>query len=293
MLHVLIVDDDPGDLRLLQRELEKLRPFEALSVIEADCISAALQTLADEEVDLVLLDLGLSDSQGIETLDIVHNARNDVPIVVLTGLDSEETGLEALRHGASDYLVKGKHNADMLLRTIRYSLERKRLERELVRQARHDPLTGALNRRAFEEVLQHAVGKARQAHRSSLILFDIDHFKQVNDTLGHRAGDDLLVRIVDLTRRQLRSSDSLARLGGDEFVVLLDNTDLGAARIIAERVRNAVTELSRELPCTLCPSLSIGAVEIDGDQEPEALINHADACMYQAKTNGRNRVSVA
>ena len=217
---ILIVDDDEGDVRLVSLVLKQTGGEYA--VTSAGTLAEGLEHLQADGSDLVLLDLGLPDSHGLDTVGTVCQEHPEIPIVVLTGLDSEEAGLEALRRGASDYLVKDQLSAEMLSRTIRYSLERKRLEQRLIYLADHDPLTGVLNRRRFEEAVDRAASRARRGRSSALMLFDVDGFKQVNDTLGHSAGDEVLSGLAHCIQQQLRAEDVLARVGGDEFAALLE-----------------------------------------------------------------------
>jgi len=293
MISILVVDDDPGDFQLVTQTLKRSYTESEFTAVNAGTIAEGLARLAEQDIDLVLLDLGLPDSHGLETVNRICEVYPHLPIVVLTGLDSEEAGLDSLRRGASDYLVKGKLSDDLLCRTIRYSLERKRLERRLIHLASHDALTGALNRRAFGDVLSQAVARARRGVASALLMCDVDGFKAINDALGHKAGDDTLVRVAELVRNELRGADILARLGGDEFAVLLDGIgNLSDARAVAERIRRSMAALHADLDGSIQPTLSIGVVQVTGQHGVEELLAEADARMYEAKTQGRDQVCV-
>lgn len=179
-------------------------------------------------------------------------------------------------------------------RTARDVTERKRFEHELQFFADHDPLTGLFNRRRFaEELARHTAYMSRFAGPAALVVADLDNFKYVNDTLGHRAGDQLICGIARVLRDRLRSTDVLARLGGDEFAVLLPGTDLAAAYKLAEELRAAVhdykTVLNRQ---TVRCTLSIGVVALGGSSAEDTLAA-ADLAMYAAKRQGRDRVSLA
>jgi len=288
-MNILVIDDDDGDLRVVSLALKKTCPEHAL--VSAGTLAEGMDRLRQGGIDLVLLDLGLPDSHGLETVDRVCRTYADIPIVVLTGLNSEGAGLEALRRGATDYLVKDKLSAELLSRTLRYSLERKRLEQRLVFLASHDPLTGALNRRAFEEAVNRAVARARRGRTSALVLLDVDRLKRVNDTLGHAAGDDVLVNITKLIQLHLREEDVLARVGGDEFAALLEGATAPQAHTVADRIRAGVADWSCRSELAVRPTLSIGLLEIDGRREYEALVSEADNCLYQAKRRGRDQVA--
>ncbi|MCW2968067.1 MAG: hypothetical protein JWM71_1839 [Solirubrobacteraceae bacterium] len=173
--------------------------------------------------------------------------------------------------------------------------ERKRMEDELQRLADHDPLTDLWNRRRFEEELQRQLGRCkRYGETAALLLLDLDDFKQVNDTLGHKAGDDLLCAVADAMRVRLRRTDSLARLGGDEFAVLLAHVAPDQARVLAEDLAQSirahpVTVRGREITATA----SIGVALLDRDMvSAEAALMGADIAMYESKAAGRGRTSV-
>jgi diguanylate cyclase (GGDEF)-like protein/PAS domain S-box-containing protein len=170
--------------------------------------------------------------------------------------------------------------------------DRKKYEERLAHLATHDSLTGLPNRRLFEEALARAMARARRGTLSALLLFDVDHFKIVNDFLGHAAGDEALVRVVNLVQEQIRAEDVLSRLGGDEFVVLLEGANLDYAQAVAERIRKAVEAFSFTSDSRVSVSLSIGLVGVGGQQEIAALLSQADAAMYRAKQSGRNHVAV-
>ena len=169
--------------------------------------------------------------------------------------------------------------------------ERKSYEDKLKQFAVHDQLTGLLNRRGLEDILSRSIAKAKRGAVSSLLYTDLDNFKDVNDTIGHSAGDDVLVILVDLLKAALRTEDIVFRLGGDEFAVLLDGIDGREALFAAERLRAAVEAHRFELQGRVFPlSLSIGVVRIDGTLALGELLSEADTAMYRAKSQGKNRV---
>ena len=169
--------------------------------------------------------------------------------------------------------------------------ERKLYEDKLKHFAVHDQLTGLLNRRGLEENLSRTIAKAKRGGVSSLLYTDLDNFKDVNDTIGHSAGDEVLMILADLLKAALRTEDIVFRLGGDEFAVLLDGIDGGDALLAAERLRAAVEAHRFELEGRVFPlSLSIGLVKIDGTLALGELLSQADTAMYRAKAQGKNRV---
>ncbi|RTR04409.1 sensor domain-containing diguanylate cyclase [Halomonas nitroreducens] len=166
--------------------------------------------------------------------------------------------------------------------------ERKRMEKELERQATLDHLTGAYNRRAFDTAMRQAIYQAERDDESfSLLLFDIDHFKAVNDHHGHDTGDAILKQLADLVSRSLRSTDLLARWGGEEFTILLPDTRLRGAATFAERLRGQVAETRFH---GLAITISMGITEYRLGDDMDGMLVRADAALYRAKEAGRNTV---
>ncbi|MCL6638479.1 MAG: EAL domain-containing protein, partial [Firmicutes bacterium] len=172
---------------------------------------------------------------------------------------------------------------------------RKKMEERLQYLAMHDPLTGLPNRRSLEKALQQAAAKAKQGVKSALLFIDLDHFKLVNDTLGHAAGDGLLIAVACILKGRLSEEDFLARLGGDEFALLLEGTTAGEAGATAEDLRRAVEE-SELSPDPHGPgvnlSISVGLVMVDGSLDVQKLLSLADTALYRAKEEGRNTVAL-
>jgi diguanylate cyclase (GGDEF)-like protein len=171
--------------------------------------------------------------------------------------------------------------------------ERKQHEQRLSFLVNPDALTGLPNRLWLEQALESAVARSRRGAMSVLLLLDLDNFKLVNDTMGHAAGDELLAGLAHILARHLREGDVLARLGGDEFAVLLDSTALPAAVTLAEQLRQVVDSAPFHLGGQVFTlGVSIGVVAVDGHQTAQQLLAQADAAMYTAKEQGRNRVAV-
>lgn len=167
--------------------------------------------------------------------------------------------------------------------------EQRKLEQELERQASHDQLTGALNRWRFTLLLEQAIESAQRYGREfSVILFDVDHFKPINDYYGHNVGDDVLKALSSSVQEQLRSPDSMARWGGEEFILLLPETDAADAVQLAERLREQVSRLS--LPEEISLTISVGVAQYRGEPSADELVRRADEALYSAKHQGRNAV---
>lgn len=171
--------------------------------------------------------------------------------------------------------------------------ERKQHEQHLSYLVNHDALTGLPNRLWLEQALESAVARSRRGTANALLLLDLDNFKLVNDTLGHAAGDELLAVLAQMLSRYLREGDVLARLGGDEFAVLLDSSGLNQALILAEQLRHIVDSTPFHLADQVFTlGVSIGVVAVNGYQTAQQLLAQADAAMYTAKEQGRNRVAL-
>jgi diguanylate cyclase (GGDEF)-like protein len=286
---ILLVEDNPGDTRLIQEMLKEAWPGK-FEFRHSTTISDAIKQLPNPGDGCVLLDLKLPDADDVNTVAHLTAAAPDLPIVVLTGRDDETTALEAVQAGAQDYLIKGRVDGPLLSRTIRHAIERKRVEAHLAHQGLHDALTGLPNRVLFMDRLALAlVRSARRAPATVGVLFlDVDRFKAVNDSLGHDAGDELLLEVARRIQASLRPGDSVARFGGDEFCVLCvaGETDVVA---VAKRIAATLKEPFHLGRSEVVVSGSIG-ISLSGVQSsPEQLVRDADAAMYRAKERGRGR----
>jgi Amt family ammonium transporter len=261
-------------------------------LIHVEHPSEAAPQLADHPDAWVLLDLASFYADRIGLIAQVRTASPQVPIVVVVEHEDEEEGLASIRAGAQDYVVKRELHPALLRRALLHAAERKRTESTLTHQALHDALTGLPNRALFEDRLGLALERSRRSGASVAVLFlDVDNFKQVNDSLGHSAGDRVLTGLAERLRTMLRPMDTISRYGGDEFTLLFE--DLGSERevvLIAERISQAAA-----LPIALergqaTVTVSIGVAMVrDPGLVPEAVLREADAAMYRAKRAGRSR----
>ena len=457
LIKVLLIEDDPDDVFLIQDMIESvcglLYCFELAHV---NRVSGGLEYIREHHVDVVLSDLGLPDSQGLATVTTLLEQAQAIPIVVLTGLADEAVGMEAVKMGAQDYLIKGEVEREVLVRAMTYAIQRKKEQEELRRKNaelatlyhvsqkvnqsinlhetlaevleaitgietlgleqrgvlflvqdeklvlvhelghnlsivplfladhrscrldtclcalaartgeivlsknsetddRHtlqypeipthghiilplkakkclvgvlclylpvnvevekekmdllialgnqigiaidnarlyeetlslslrDPLTGLANRRHMEIIMHDNLSRAKRSGKPfSVIMFDIDHFKKVNDTQGHDAGDLILIETTKVAAKELRDIDLKVRFGGEEFLVLLPDADLSEACNVAERIRLAVQQ-------KVAVTISLGVTSYRAGDDQEILIKRVDAALYQAKNQGRNRV---
>jgi diguanylate cyclase (GGDEF)-like protein len=288
---ILLVEDNPGDVRLVE-ELLRAAWVVPGSINHVSSVEDAIGRVAKDVPACILLDLSLPDAQGLGTLERVRDAHPSVPIVVLTGTDDEAQAVQAVQEGAQDYLIKGQVDGHLLGRAIRYAIERKFAEVQLSHQALHDPLTGLANRALLMERLAQALARTERRPSSVAVLFlDIDRFKTINDNFGHEVGDSVLACIGDRLRKALRPEDMASRFGGDEFVVLCEDLEDDRHVVtIAERIGRSISEPISLEAGEVVVTTSIGIAAARGIRDrPEVLLRDADAAVYRAKERGRDR----
>src|SRR6476646_7888364 len=265
-------------------------PQSPFALHTADRLANGLEQLSAGETVLVLLDLSLPDSFGLETFAKVYAHSPTVPIIVLTGNDDQTVALSAVKGGAQDYLVKGRLDRELLLRSMQYSIERKRYQVQLEHQANYDALTGLPNRNLLHDRLKQAVYAQRHSRAIAVVFMDLDHFKFVNDSLGHSVGDKLLKGMGERLRSVLREGDTVGRVGGDEFVLILNDQSneeviFRAMQRISAKVAEPLTIDGKELYVTASAGISLHPQ--DG-RDVDTLLKNADAAMYRAKEHGRS-----
>lgn len=410
---VLVLEDSPGDLRLLREMMTDARDVRfRLSAFARLC--DALVALEAAPVDLILADLNLPDSAGLDTYRSLQRQAPDTPVILVTGNRDESTALAAVAQGAQDYLMKDGLDGAALVRAMMYAIERNRAEQErrqlvaileatsdlvwttsptgtvrflnqaartalglpadceivlirleehflpwaasilrdeaipsavrdgywlgetalrgageapiplsqiviahrsaagrllylstiardiserkqaearLARLAHYDTLTGLPNRDLFRDRLAQAMHRARRSERPLALMFlDLDHFKDVNDTLGHSAGDQLLMQVASRLQACLRAEDTVARQGGDEFTILIESLDgIEALQVVLDSILGALALPFVVGATEVHVSASVGAtLYLLDEADPDSLLRQADAAMYQAKSSGRN-----
>jgi len=289
-MRILLVEDNPGDAALLRRYLDEKGPECELEIV--DMLQSGIDRLYQGGIDVVILDLSLPDSTGLDTLKKVKEYFNTIPVIVLTGSEDEETGASAVNEGAQDYLIKGQIDGDILRRAIRYSVERQKTETKLRHQSITDSLTSLYNRRGFEVVAkQQAKVAVREKRALWLIYADLDDLKKINDTFGHQEGDRAIVHAAGILQASCRNSDIVARMGGDEFAVLLINSDDENAANFQARLMKNLDTFNAEKEGKAKISFSLGMAKFDPDKPGisiEGLLSKADQAMYADKMAKKN-----
>lgn len=286
-IHVLLVEDNPGDARLVEEMLKEGGGAGDFAVKHVESLRDGLRALSQGCGDqVILLDLGLPDETGLQTLRRIMPLAEDASVVVITGLHNETLGSAALQEGALDYLIKGQINGPQLRRILHYAVERHHMQMELRSLALRDDLTGLHNRRGFLLLAEQQMKVSRRNHSSCLLLFfDLDGLKNINDTLGHAAGTNAIVEAAAVLRSSFRQCDILARLGGDEFVVLAVGTSDSSEAALRAHLKQKFEAVNLQPKRTYPLSFSIGIVPCGANNQStvEDLLAKADALMYRDK----------
>jgi len=259
--------------------------------------ATALRVAAETLPDLILLDVGLPDTDGFDVCRRLkaNPLLAEIPVIFLTSRTSSTDEVDGLDAGGIDYITK-PINPAILRARVRNQFELKRSRDALARMARLDGLTGISNRRTFDDLLLREWRRqARTGQPIAVIMMDVDHFKQFNDTYGHGAGDDCLKQITRAAEGALqRPADIIARYGGEEFVALLPDTGLDGAMAVAEGIRAAIVTLAipharSSAASHVTISLGVACAVPTAESDPAALVKTADGQLYAAKSEGRNR----
>lgn len=290
-LKILLIEDSPGDTILISKVLQQALP-QAHELVTTTTLGEALKIVSEHEFDVALLDRTLPDTGGFNGLHSIQNMSPRLPIIFLTGYIDEALALEAIRQGAQDYLFKDQLDSNMIKRAIQYAVLRKQFESSLIMRANFDTLTGLANRMLFESRLDIALTKMKRLGGIiSVLLIDLDKFKIVNDTLGHIAGDKLLIEVGSRLKQSLRAYDVAARFGGDEFAILLEDlSECQQSEIIAKKITQVMKDPFNLSGNELSVGVSIGVVNCHNDKDinRESLLLQADIAMYEAKSMSGN-----
>ena len=293
ILKLLIIEDNPADQFLYKRYLKRIFG-DTVNCIYSETATNAIEYLSNESVDCILLDYQLPDMTGIDCLKKIADTKaQSTPVILLTGQGSEKIAVEVLKLGVYDYLIKNEISEELFKRTIikalkqsSANLENKKEEQKIRYLAHHDVLTKLPNRFNFEQSALRALARAKRHERTlSILLIDLNKFKEANDTYGHLVGDLLLQETATRFKAELRAEDSIARLGGDEFIILLEEIAQSEhASIVAKRLVETIKKpfiLEGNQVC-IGASIGIAIYPVHGENLNE-LMSHADEAMYEAK----------
>ncbi len=297
-LTIMSVEDSDLDFESINYYLENQ---DRIKLVRAVSIGNALQLISENEFDLIFLDYILPDGDALSFLRILERKGIDTPVVVITGQGDEMIASQLIQAGVYDYLPKNRVSDVAIARAISNTMEKVRLQREIreshVQMAvmsTKDELTDLYNRRYFMDALERAVsGAKRNKNDLVLCMMDLDHFKEVNDTYGHIAGDMVLTEIGKQLKDCFRESDLSCRYGGEELATILPNTHSVNAVKVCERLRQTVADHAfshegKQFSVTL--SIGIAPLSNVTSGQPSELVSLADKALYQAKNSGRNRV---
>ncbi len=301
-IKILLIEDDEDDYVMIRDLLSEIKGM-AYDIEWVTTYDAAIKAISLNEHNVYLVDYRIGERTGLELIHEAVKKGCNVPIIILTGQEDRKVYIETMKAGSVDYLIKGKIDAFLLERSIHYAIERKKAQERVLFLAYYDDVTSLPNRLLFRDRVRQAIAYAsRYKKRFAVLFLDLDNFKQVNDTLGHSAGDILLKEVACRLSSCVRESDSIARystddptavvarLGGDEFIILLTEITHGRdAAKVAQRILDLLSKpfkLDRQ-KVFITASIGITIYPLDGE-DTESLLKNADIAMYHAKNRGKN-----
>ena len=318
----VVVDDEPNIAKIEAMIMQQV----GYTVHVAHSGEQTLELVDKHRPDLVMLDFMMPTMNGLQVLQHIRESHPHTYVIIVTGKGSEETAIEVMKAGASDYIIKPLPKLPIVRqivdRTLRlreaelksqvYVAQLKQLNQLLEQRVREkteelerqnlilqrmvvrDDLTGLFNQKAMYARLEQELARSnRYGRRLGFIMLDLDFFKQVNDRYGHQIGSETLKRVAQVILGSIRSVDWAARFGGDEFCIVLPETDSTGTRAVADRIRtNVETHAFHEGPPQLRLTASVGLSVFDAGLSPDTLVKRADVALYRAKAAGRNRVEI-
>jgi diguanylate cyclase (GGDEF)-like protein len=298
---VLVADDS----RIYRKLVEDTLSEKQYALLFAKSGREAIDLFSEHQPSLVITDWMMPDLSGIELCEHIrnHSKQTYTYLIILTGITEKDKLVKGLAAGADDYLTKPFHSDELLARVgvghriveLHRQLEAKNLLLEEL--ALTDSLTGLPNRRAIEHwAIRQLSGAARYGFSFLVVMADLDHFKAVNDTYGHDAGDSVLKKFSEILRANSRRSDICGRIGGEEFLFILTHTTQENARVVIERIRAELEATRFDFDgSSLTVTASFGLAGFEGTRAPDfnRLVGQADAALYAAKRTGRNRIEIA
>lgn len=291
-IRVLLIEDSDIDATFVTRLLRS-NPEMEFEVDRAAMLAEALSMLQSTDYDVAILDLNLPDADGLDSFEQIRALDARIPIVVFTAVDDEDLALEAIESGAQDFMAKGHVTGQMLFRSLRFAIARQLKVMGFKAAADTDPLTGMPNRRHLESQFTELLTASHENNEPmSVALFDVDHFKRVNDEHGHFIGDAVLKEVASLLADSLQKPMSAARVGGEEFALLMPGYSLEQACDLIDKTLKRLAGAALTLDDrTIHVTASAGVVDVGaGDTWDETFIA-CDAALYEAKSSGRNRLA--
>jgi len=296
-MKILIAEDDPISRRVLELNLVEWG-YEVM--VASDGAEAWEIIQQPESPNLIISDWMMPRMDGLALCREIRKMEKSeyIYFIILTAKGEKKDVIDGLEAGADDFLTKPFNREEMRYR-IRIGERIINLEHRIMELANTDPLTGLLNRRAFMDRMEQEISRAQREKKSfSIILADIDHFKNVNDTYGHQVGDLVLQRFTGRLKTSARPYDFLGRYGGEEFLVCLPGADGLQAASVAERMREQIEDMEIMLPddsrsIRVTASFGTASYSVESGENTDLFIKKADDALYLAKNKGRNRVCVA
>ena len=289
-IRLLLIEDSDIDALFVPRLLTS-NPKVAFEIDHATTLADALVLLREIEFDASLVDLHLPDAIELEAFEQIRALDARIPIVVFTGSDDENLALRAIESGAQDVMAKGHVTGQMLFRAVRFAIARQLKVMGFKADADTDPLTGMPNRRYLESQFVEMHALAQQNKESMpLALFDVDHFKLVNDEHGHFIGDAVLKEIATLLSGSIEEGMLASRFGGEEFALLMPGSDIERAAVVVEGILDKLANTPMKLDSIkITVTASAGLIAVQDNESWGAAYIACDEALYDAKTGGRNR----
>ncbi|TWU46238.1 Response regulator PleD [Rubripirellula tenax] len=286
-IQILLVEDEESDAFLVSRTL-KQSVYYKFDVVVAGTLSAAMKQLEATDFNVCLLDLGMPDGCGIESLRVIRSIDARIPIVVLTGNDDEALGLTAIETGAQDFIAKNSLDSRSLSRALVFAIARQNTVLGLAADAHTDMLTGLPNRRMLSSDFERMLAKCDHL---SVAILDIDNFKSINSEFGHLVGDRMLQHVASVVRQYAGDDVQATRFGGEEFALLIPESNVDSTFAYAEALLRNIEDAPLVIDGNrISVTASIGITQVQLADGLEESLHRADLALYSAKQSGRNRV---
>tara|TARA_X000001036_G_scaffold427855_1_gene456964 strand:- start:4717 stop:5625 length:909 start_codon:yes stop_codon:yes gene_type:complete len=290
-IKVLLIEDNKDDIQAITSFLEQSKRLNA-EIKTVDSMKKANTVMFYDKMDIILIDINVQGMKFEEVVESIDKNNLSIPHIVITDERDEDLGIEAVKKGAQDYLVRSELSERILRRALIYSLERHEILESLYRTTIVDELTGLYNRRGLYTLGNQQIELAKRHNDDIFIFFlDLDGMKTINDTLGHDFGDKALVDTSKIMHKSFRTTDILSRVGGDEFVVVAVKAQFEFIPIIIQRIKDFVKDQnSSEEKFEISISIGVSRVDLDAESPLDEAIRDADKKMYDSKIkNKKNR----